>query len=139
MLEVYTNNAQVASGATIPLSNVTIIKGTTAELVGANTINLNKSGVYAVSVDAFGYATTTAGVIGLQLLKDGVLQPQAISTSYSGTANVAGEETISFQTLVQVDHTNTCCCCTAPTTLTIENLNRDTTWVHVNVTVTKVC
>ena len=125
MLEVYSTNVDVETNAAIPFNNIVIKKGCTAEESAPATIQLNKCGVYMVSVDA---SSETAATI--QLSKDGVLQPQAQST---GTAP-------SFVTLVQVPRSNTNCCCSSPTLLQIVNAGTATaTFTDVNVCVTKVC
>lgn len=139
MLEAYTNLQALASGQNLPLSSITIEKGCTATVSG-DTVKLNKCGVYAVHLDAYGYTTATAGLIGFQLVKNGVPQPQAISESYSGTADNAGVRSVAFDTLVSVPVSNKQCCpCSEPTVLNFRNAGNSATWSHVNITVTKVC
>lgn len=123
MLEAYSLNIDVAADTAIPFNNVSIEKGCTAVLSSPATIQLNKCGVYAVSVDASTSASTT-----VQLYKDGVAQPQAQSTGI----------TPSFYTLVQVDKNNTCCACTSPVTLQVLNTTA-ATFTNANVAVTKLC
>ena len=78
-----------------------------------------------VSVDA---SVDAAAII--QLFKDGVEQPQAQSTA--GTAP-------SFQTLVQVDHNNSCCACDSPVSLQVKNMSADDiTFTNCNICVTKI-
>ena len=123
MLEAYSTNVTVAADAAIPFNNVTIQKGCTAVLSGAQTIELNKCGVYMVEIDGVASASTT-----VQMTKNGVAQPQAQST---GTA-------FGFQTLVQVAKNNTSCCCSSPTLLQF-TADAAVTMTNVNVVVTKVC
>lgn len=123
MLEAYSLNAAVEADSYVPFNSTSIIKGCTATKPSADTINLNKCGVYMVSVDASAEASTT-----LQLYKDGVAQPQAQSTGL----------TPSFTTLVQVDKNNSCCACSSPTTIQIHN-STATTLTDANITVTKIC
>lgn len=123
MLEAYSLNVAVEADSYVPFNSTSIIKGCTATKPSADTINLNKCGVYMVSVDASAEASTT-----LQLYKDGVAQPQAQSTGL----------TPSFTTLVQVDKNNSCCACSSPTTIQIQN-STATTLTDVNITVTKIC
>lgn len=123
MLEAYSLNVAVGADSAIPLNNITLEKGCTAVLSSPGTIQLNKCGVYMVSVDGTAEAATT-----VELYKDGVAQPQAQST---GT-------TPSFVTLVQVDRNNCGCACSSPVNLQVINTTA-TTFTNVNVVVTKVC
>ena len=122
MLEAYSLNVTAAANANIPFNSVSIQKGCTATKSAVDTINLNICGVYLVAVDLSAGASTT-----IQLVKDGVLQPQAQSTGTSP----------SFTTLVQVDHNNSCCACDSPTVIQVRNTTA-TTLTDANITVTKV-
>ena len=125
MLEAYSLNVTVAVDTPIPFNNVTIQKGCTARLSSPSTIQLNKCGVYMVSVDASSAATST-----IQLYKNGVAQPQAQSTG--GTP--------AFTTLVQVTENNTCACCSSPTILQVLNVGEaEATFTDANIVITKVC
>lgn len=125
MIEVYSNNIDVAQDAAIVWNNVNIKKGCTAELSAPATINLNKCGVYMVECNADPTASTT-----IQLFKDGVAVPQTESTGVSPA----------FATLVQVSHDNSCACCASPTTLQVRNMGTaDATFTAVNLVVTKIC
>ena len=124
MLEVYSTDVLVAADAPIPFNNVAIRKGCTAVESAPATIQLNKCGVYMVSVDASAEVSTT-----IELSKDGLLQPQAQSTGTS----------LSFETLVQVPTSNSYCCCSSPTVIQVYNTGAETTFTNVNVVVTKVC
>lgn len=122
MLEAYSVNVAVGANANIPFNSTSIIKGCTATKPSADTINLNKCGVYMVEVDCSSATSTT-----IQLYKDGVAQPQAQGTG----------STPSFTTLVQVSEDNTCCPCTSPTTLQVRNTTA-ATFTDANIVVTKV-
>lgn len=122
MLEAYSLNVTAAANSNIPFNSTVLQKGCTAVKTGTDTISLNKCGVYMVECDVSAAATTT-----IQLVKDGVLQPQAQGT---GT-------TPSFTTLVQVSENNTCCPCTSPTTIQVRNTTA-TTLTDANIVVTKV-
>lgn len=135
MLEVYSDNLDVVSGFAIPLNNVTLQKGSTAILSSNATIQLNRRGIYDVEVDGFAEAGV-AGLITVQLMKNGVLQPQAISSVTGATGEV---DVFNFHTQVQVLTDNTCCCGTAPTLLQIINTGVDITGAHINVCVSKLC
>lgn len=130
MLQIYSTNVTVPAGSAYPLNTVALQKGNTVVPSGAASIQLNKCGIYMVSCDAY---TDPAAEINVQMYKNGIAQPMAISASE--TAGVAG-----FTALVQVSENNTNCCCTSPTVL--QFVNNDTEAVagaHINVCVTKVC
>lgn len=135
MLEGYSTNIEVATGASIPFNNVTIEKGCTAKLNAPATVSLNKSGVYMVTVDAAG-TPTAAGVMSIQLSKNGVLQPQAQSSVTGATTDV---DNMSFTTLVQVKQDNTCSCCSSPTVIRVVNTGVPATYSITNICVTKIC
>ena len=124
MLEAYSINATVGSLEPLPFNNVTLKKGSTAELSDTSTIQLNKCGVYMIAFDGSSATATT-----VQMYKNGVAQDQAQSTGTS----------VSFVTLVQVANNNSCCPCAAPTTIQILNADdAEATFTNYNVTVTKV-
>lgn len=125
MLQTYSTNVEVAVDAAVPFNNVYIEKGCSAVESGPSTIQLNRSGVYMVSVNASAAAAST-----LQLSKDGILQPQAQSTGLNP----------SFISLIQVPTNNTACCASSPTVLQLINSGAAvSTLTDVNVVVTKVC
>ena len=123
MIEAYSINKEVTANSAIPFDNIVVKKGCTAELSAPATIQLNKCGIYMVSLDGTASAATT-----LQLYKDGIAQPQAQST---GTQP-------SFVTLIQVDKNNSGCCCASPTNIQIIS-DTAVTLSNVNLVVTKVC
>ena len=122
MLEVYSNNISVGANANIPFNSTALVKGCTATKTGVDTVSLNKCGVYMVSCDCSTGTSTT-----IQLYKNGVAVPNAQSTGVSP----------SFTTLVQVSEDNTCCPCTAPTTLQVKNTTSGT-FTEANLVVTKL-
>ncbi len=125
MLQVYSLNVTAGADATFPLTSVAFEKGSSAELVGAGSIELNKCGVYVVAVNGSAAAAST-----IQLTKNGILQPQAQSTGTSPA----------FTTLVQVPQNNTNCCCTSPVTIQVVNpTDASETLTSLNVVVTKLC
>lgn len=123
MIQAYSINVDVAADSTVPFNNVRHKKGCTADISGTSTIELNKAGVYMVSVDGVASAATT-----VQLYRNGVPMPEAQST---GT-------TIGFTTLVQAGHNNSWNCCSSPVTLTLQNTTA-ATFPNINIVVTKVC
>lgn len=122
MIESYSINIAVGADATIPFNSTSIQKGCTVEKTGADTFQFNKCGVYMVAVDCSTGTSTT-----IQLVKNGVLQPQAQSTGVSP----------SFVTLVQVPNNNSCCPCSNPTVIQIQNTTAGT-FTNANIVITKV-
>lgn len=122
MIESYSVNVAVGADANIPFNSTSIQKGCTVEKTGADTFQFNKCGVYMVAVDCSTGTSTT-----IQLVKNGVLQPQAQSTGVSP----------SFVTLVQVPNNNTCCPCSSPTVIQIQNTTAGT-FTNANIVITKV-
>ena len=135
MIQAYSNNLTVPANTPVPFNNVKIRKGCTAVLSGASTFELNKRGVYYISVDAYGEAAE-AGDISLQLFRNGVSQPDAISQA---TGAVGEIDTLHFSTFVQVEQDNTPCCCTGPVNLQIVTGDTDITGMHINTVITKIC
>lgn len=135
MLEVYSLNVEVAENSAIPLNNVSIQKGCTAVNSAPATIQLDRCGVYMVSCDCSA-VPEDAGLMAIQMYKNGVAQPQAQASSTGETGDTT---TMGFQTLVQVSENNTNCCCSSPTLLQIFNVGVEATYSNINVCVTKIC
>lgn len=139
MIECYSNNATVGENEAVAFTNTAIKKGCTVEASGA-TIQFNKCGIYEVSVNASATApsaTSSAPVdVKLQLMKNGVAQPQAqaTETAASETAKVS----LGFSTLVQVPENNSCSMCSAPTTCSVVNAGAEAAYDNINIIVTKL-
>lgn len=135
MLEVYSVNVTVPAGSAFPLNTVKILKGCTAT-IGGNSIQLNRAGVYNVSVSA-SLEPGTAGDVSLALYKDG--SPVAgASTSFTGALNTVN--TASLDALIQCpQNNNPCNCSTSPLTITIVNTGETEVTGNINVVVTKLC
>ena len=132
MIEVYSKNLTVSSGESISLNNIALLKGTSAQIIGSNTIQLNKCGIYQITVSDNVTGTGTGEIV-VQMQKNGVLQPQAImSTAATGATNM------SFVTLVQVPQNNNINCpCSIPTTINFVNTGIEATH-SIDVTVIRV-
>lgn len=123
MLQAYSIGKVVAADGIVPFDNVVLDKGCEESLTGAGTIELNKCGVYLVSVDGYTSVETT-----IQLLRDGVELPQAQSTG----------QTLAFTTFVQVDKNNCQCnVCSSPVTIQVSN-GTAATFENVNIVVKKI-
>ena len=134
MIEAYSTNINVAENTAIPFNSITIEKGCTAIVQSPTTIQCNKAGIYAITVDASA-EPTAAGNISIQLSKNGVLQPQAQSEV---TGAVDSLSSLHFETLVQVSQSNSCCCTSSPTLIQVIN-GPAATYSNINICVTKIC
>lgn len=135
MLQGYSENIEVASQTAIPFNSVSVEKGCTSKLESPTTIELNKKGIYMISVDAAA-TPTAAGIMSIQLSKDGLLLPQAQSSVTGATTDV---DNLSFLTLVQVNRDNSCDCCSSPTLVRVINTGVPATYDIANIVVTKIC
>lgn len=133
MLEVYSKNVSVAANAQIPLNDVSIVKGKTAQLQGAGSIALsaNRCGVYKITVNA-SVTPTAEGIASIQMEKNGTLVDNAIS---SADATADSTVALSFTTLVPVQASN--CECAIPTTLSFVS-GSAATINSINVVVDKI-
>lgn len=136
MLQVYSSNLAVDANAVFPFNNVVLDKGCGESLSAPATIQLNQRGVYLVEMD--GFATPDAATeVSVQLVVNGVLQPQAI-TSFVPAA-VTDARAFGFKTFVRVLENNCPCnMLTSPTTLQFQNGMTALTDAHINVVITRI-
>ena len=136
MFQAYSSNLAVDANAMFPFNNVVLDKGCGETLSAPATIQLNQRGIYLVEMD--GFATPDAATeVSVQLMVNGVLQPQAI-TSFVPAA-VTDTRAFGFKTFVRVLENNCQCnCLTSPTTLQFVNGTTALTDAHINVVVTKI-
>lgn len=136
MLQVYSDNLTVAENTVFPFNNVVIDKGCAETLSAPATIQLNKAGVYLVEMD--GFATPDAATeVSIQLMVNGVAQPQAITTFVP--AAITDTRTFGFKTFVRALENNcNCNCLTSPTTLQFMNGDTAVSEAHINVVITKI-
>lgn len=137
MLQVYSSNLAVEANAAFPFNNIVVDKGCGETLSAPSTIQLNKRGIYLVEMD--GFATPDAATdVSVQLMVNGVAQPQAISSFTP--ASITDTRTFGFKTLVRVLENNcNCNCLTSPTTLQFMNGATAISDAHINVVITKIC
>ena len=111
-------------------------KGNAENLSAPATIQLNQRGIYLVEMD--GYATPDAATqVDVQLIVNGVAQPQAISSFVP--ASITDARTFGFKTFVRVTENNCPCNCVAsPTTLQFMNGATAVSDAHINVVITKI-
>lgn len=136
MLEVYSKNVNVAENANIPLTTVALLKGTSTQLLGASTVQLNKCGVYEVTVSG-SVIGSAAGEIIVQLEKNRIAQPQAVSLITA--ADATSQMPFSFTTLVQVPDNNYINCpCATTTTISLRNAGIEATYSTIDVVAIRV-
>ena len=136
MLEVYSKNVTAAENANIPLTTVALLKGTSTQLLGTSTIQLNKCGIYEVTVSG-SVIGSAAGEIVVQLEKNGVAQPQAVS--FITAADATSQMPFSFTTLVQVPgNNNVNCPCATTTAISLRNAGIEATYSTIDVTAVRV-
>lgn len=136
MLQVYSDNLTVDANTMFTFNNIVIDKGCCETLSAPSTIQINQRGIYLVEMD--GFATPDAATeVSVQLLVNGVAQPQAISSFVP--ASVTDARTFGFKTFVRVLENNCPCnCLTSPTTLQFINGDTGISEAHINVVVTKI-
>lgn len=91
MINLYSNNVTSTTGMTIQWNGKAVQRGVTATLDSdGQTIRLNESGVYRVTINGYG-STTAAGTFGFQLVGDGaniVRAAGGTNTDAGGLGNV---------------------------------------------------
>ena len=137
MIEVISNDVTVAAGAAVPLETVVLNKGCGVKLQGTSSLMFSKCGVYKIDVSAVATsATATTGTVGVQILRNGVLQGIA---SVENVGDAVSAHTLSLSHLVQVPNNDSKCnCCSAPTVVNIQNVG-NAAILDIDVVVTKVC
>lgn len=132
MIQVYSNNVEAGINASIPLKNLSLVKGISSTKEG-DTILLNKCGVYKVEID--GSVTIPTGTtVTVQLEVNNVLQSDALNTVTAVADQIIP---FHFDKLVQVPFSNTPSPCTSPTSIEIIS-SVAATYNHINVVVTKI-
>lgn len=136
MLEAYSTNQTVLANGIIPFNSVSLVKGKSAVLNGVSTIELNNCGVYEIAFD-IGALPSADGDITINMLKNGVIQPQSLLSIPTSVTTSGVHGTIT--TLVQVPRNNNACCCSSPTTIQFVNSGVGIIEAQINVVVTKIC
>lgn len=134
MIETYSNNITVASNSAVQFNSV-FKKGNTVSKSGDATIQLNKCGIYEVSVSATGIAQA-GGIMSLQLMSNGLALPNAFAAETAG--DTTSTHSLAFTTKIQVPYTANDCACTPSFTLTVMNTGVETTYSLVDVLITKI-
>ena len=136
MLDIYSNNVTVAEQSPIPFNSTNVDKGCGITRPGTVTIQFNKCGVYKVDFHATAVAGT-AGTITVQLRKNGILQPQTLTSQTA--ADTTSSYTLGFSTLIQVDRNNCKCnMCSIPVTIDVFNASTIPVTLDAGIVVTPV-
>lgn len=136
MLEAYSTNKTINTNDVVPFDSVSIKKGCAEKLNGVATIELNKKGVYEVTLNISG-TPSIAGVVTINTLKDGVAHaPGTINIPLVATT-VSVTPTVTFLVSVNKDNTNECC--SSPTTLQFVNTGVGLANTNTNVVINKIC
>lgn len=141
MIEIYSKNITVGENELIPFNIVSLKKGATVTNSGSYELVFNQCGIYQLTLSAVanplaGAApaeTSTTNTISVNLIKDGVVIPQAQSEETS-----TGAAALSFSTLVQVNRNNNPCVCSTPVVCSIRNTGVAATFSNIDVVVTKI-
>lgn len=135
MLEAYSTNQTIVTNGTLPFNATKVSKGRTATLNGVSTIELNKAGVYEISLNISGLPSE-AGDVTINTLVDNVVQTNNINIpTVLTTVGVSATLT----TLVKVLYNNTCQCNSSPTSVSFINTGVGLANFNCNVVVTKLC
>lgn len=126
---VNTNTQALAAGATVALGNVVRRYGQNITLNG-NSINITGAGYYKVTADVT-ITGTTAGTVGISLLKDGVAVSGATSNVSVAVGDVA---TIPILALIREYG----CCCDNNSNLTFVLITTAETVSNISVVVEKI-
>lgn len=103
-IRVYNSTAQTVTATATPLvlEGTPVVDSGCSLTLNASSITINKSGLYHLSADV-SFTPTAAGTFTVQLYKDGVALPCAISQDTAETGN-------GFTSHVEIDIcVNTCC------------------------------
>lgn len=135
MLEAYSTNQTIATNGTLPFNATKVVKGKTATLNGVSSIQLNKAGVYEITLSISGLPSE-AGDVTISPQVNGVVQANNINIpTVVTTAGVSA----TLSTLVRVLFDNTCSCLSSPTSVSFLNSGVGLANFNCNVVVTKLC
>ena len=137
VLNAYTNqNQTLTTGQSLIFNNINLLNGCSIDFIaGSGSIELEKSGVYLVTVDAIAVESGTVGDVTIQLQKNGV-NVNGATASENSTADT-DIVNLSFSTLVRV--LPSCASIDNTTVLTILNTGVGATFSNVNINIIKLC
>lgn len=137
VLNAYTNTSQtLVANQAIAFNNINVLNGCSIDFTaGTTSVELQKPGVYLVTVDSSVAESGTAGVITMQLQNNGVNVNGAVSNIDSTAAgDING---MSFSTVIKV--LPSCCAVNNTVTLTVLNTGVGAVYSNANITIIKLC
>lgn len=137
VLNAYSITSQtLTTNQVIEFTNINILDGCSIKYSpGSSSITLSKPGIYLVTVDAVAAESGTAGIVTMQLQKDGNNINGALSSSNSAAVTDFNSMTVS--TLVKV--LPSCQAIDNTTILTVLNTGVGAIYSNANITVIKLC
>jgi hypothetical protein len=135
VLSASSGSQTLLTNANIPFNTTNLLNGVSIEFNGGTTISLVKPGVYLISVDANVAEAGTAGLISMQVQKNGVNINGAKASVDSATTGDA--ENIHVTTLVKV--LPSCCMVNNNANITVVNNGVGAVYSNTNITVVKLC
>jgi hypothetical protein len=135
LLNASSGSQTLLTNATVPFTTTNLLDGCSIQFTGGSTISLVKPGVYLVSVDANVAESGTAGIISMQIQKNGVnINGAKASVDSSATGDA---ENIHVTTLVKV--LPSCCMVNNNANITVLNSGVGAVYSNANITVVKLC
>lgn len=135
LLSAYSNTQTIGADNAIPFNEINLLNGCSINFsAGTSTINLVKPGIYLITVDATVSDVDVAGVVTIQINRNGVQIPGAI---VSDTAAIDTNYSMSITTLVKV--LPSCCAIDNQTNITVVNSGIEATYSNTNISIVKLC
>lgn len=134
-VDAYTQaNQTVAAGIPISFANGTVTGCSIQFTPGSTSFKIVKPGLYLVNFSAFGVQAGTTGSLAVQMLRNGVSVPGALSAVNSSSAT--DTEPLAFSKIVQV--APSCPAADNSAVLTFANTGVAATYNNVQVTIVKL-
>jgi hypothetical protein len=135
LLNASSGSQTVLTNSAIPFTTTNLLDGVSIQFTGGTTISLVKPGVYLISVDANVAEAGTAGLIAMQIQKNGVnINGAKASVDSSATGDA---ENIHVTTLVKV--LPSCCMINNNASITVLNSGVGAVYSNANITIVKLC
>lgn len=134
-LQVFSGNAQeVYSEGLVEFPNVAVKTGCNIKNLTNTTIQLAAGGLYKIDVNASACAIDESGDVVIQLFKNGIPMPSAISRAT--TEPKEDTEALSFSCLLLINPS--CCAVDNTTTINVVNTGVDAIFEDASVTIVKL-
>lgn len=133
MIELYSTDTILDSGAQIPLNKIASSKGTSIVRTSSSEVALARPGVYRIDVTASCVANAV-GDVGIQVYKDNVPIPYAFATE--SASNTTSLHSLSISAIVKAG--GKCCMCDDMPTISLANVGQAATYRIVNAIFTRI-